>query len=191
MPKFDVKNIEIPEAAAKPVYAYVGATDLAVEKVREVVTEVQGKVTAKVTEVRNDVTGKYNDVQKVVKGFEPKDLQSKAVDTAKTRRAQAEQRFNALQADAKELPAKVQADVKARVDQNVATVVSTYGDLAKRGEAVVTRIRGEQAPAAPAEPAPAEKATAKKAPAKKSAAKKTAAKKAPAKKTAAKKTAAK
>ena len=62
VPKVDLKTIdlpEVPEAAAKPIYAGVGATDLAVEKVRGYVAEVQTKVNARVA-----------DVQKSVKEFE-------------------------------------------------------------------------------------------------------------------------
>ena len=82
-----------------------------------------------------------------------------------------------------------------RDERHVATVTAVYADLAKRGEAVVVKFRGETPAAPAATKAPAKKAPAKKAPAKKApaakkaapakkapAAKKTTAKKAPAKK---------
>jgi hypothetical protein len=215
MTRFDLKSIELPEAAAKPLYAGVGATDLAVAKVRDVATTVQTRVTAKVAEVQQDVTTRVTGVQQTVKGFalpEPKDLQARAVDTVTARRAQVEAKVGELQADAVALPGKVQTGVKIRVDENVATVVGTYGELAKRGEAIVTRLRSGAVPAVEQvaeqvesvqqtlEPTPAEKGAAtraekqaatkpagKKAPAKKAAAKKAPAKKSPAKKSAAKK----
>jgi len=175
VPKVDLSSIdlpEVPEAAAKPLYAGVGATDLAVEKVKGYVTEVQTKVNARVA-----------DVQKSVKEFEvpqPKTLQDKAAATFADTKAKFEAKLAELQADAKALPEKVQSTVKKQYDENVATVTGTYADLAKRGESVVTKLRKGEAPTAAAA-APAKKAPAKKAPAKKAAAKK-----APAKKTAAK-----
>ena len=183
--KFDLKSIEIPDAAAKPLYAGVGATDLAVEYVRNAVADVQKKV----TEVQKDVTVRVQDVQKNVKDFdfEPTALRGQAtktftaqVDTltkeAKDRRAQVEARVQELQADAKARAEKVQA----LVNENVTTVTETYSDLAKRGEDLVGRIRKQDVKKAPAKKAPA-KPAAKKAPAKKAAAKKAPAKKATAK----------
>jgi hypothetical protein len=201
MPKFELPKIEVPKvtltsidlpdvpvpaAVAQPLYAGVGVTDLAVEKVKEYVAEVQTKVNARVA-----------DVQKSVKGLEvpqPKTLQDKATAQLTGSRAKFEARLSELQADAKALPKKVQS----RYDENVATVTKQYADLAKRGESVVIKIRkgdevkapakveGSVAKKAPAPKTPAKKAPAKKAPATKAAAKKAPAKKAPAKKTAAK-----
>ncbi len=42
--KFDIKKIEIPAEVTRPFYAYVGATDLAVEYVRTTVADVQKQV---------------------------------------------------------------------------------------------------------------------------------------------------
>ncbi|WP_183094035.1 hypothetical protein [Nocardioides stalactiti] len=180
LPKIDLKAInlpEVPEAAQKPLYAGVGATDLAVETVRGYVTEVQTHLNARVA-----------DVQKSVKEFEapkPKSLQDKAVAQLNDTRAKFEAKLAELQADAKALPKKLQG----RYDDNVAAATKQYADLAKRGETVVTKlVKGEEPKAAAAAaPAPAaKKAPAKKAAAKKAPAKKAAAKKAPAKKAAAK-----
>jgi hypothetical protein len=191
MPKFELPKIEVPKvsltaidlpdvpvpaAAAKPLYAGVGVTDLAVEKVKEYVAEVQTKVNARVS-----------DVQKSVKEFQapqPKTLQDKATAQFNDSRAKFEARLAELQADAKALPKKVQS----RYDENVATVTKQYADLAKRGESVVIKIRKGDDVKAPAtvegsvaKKAPAKKAPAKKAPAKKPAAKKASATKADAK----------
>ena len=54
--KFDITT----EALKKPVLAYVGVTDLAVEIVRDVVADVQNRVTG----VQKDVTARVADVQK-------------------------------------------------------------------------------------------------------------------------------
>ena len=88
VPKVDLKSIdlpEVPEVAAKPLYAGVGATDLAVETVKGYVT----------------------DLQKSVKGLEvpqPKSLQDKAVAQFNDTRAKFEAKLAELQADAKALP---------------------------------------------------------------------------------------
>lgn len=140
--KFDIKTLELPPVAAKPLYAGVGVTDLAVEYVREYVADVQKKL-----------VGYQKDVQKTVTGFdfEPKALRKQAVTVvnarvdalskdAKARRAAVETRIAELQADAQALPTKVQS----AVNENVSTLTDTYADLAKRGEVLVTRIRKQE-----------------------------------------------
>ncbi len=193
--KFDIKSIEIPAPVARPLYAGVGATDLAVEYVREAVADVQKRFVG----VQQDVQSRVADVQKNVKGIElePKALREQAttvvnarVDAltkdAKARRAAVEARVADLQSDAKAQATKVQTVVT----DNVTTVTETYAELAKRGETTLKRLRGEVAGAldevadtvdAPKSP------TAKKSAARRSTASKPAAKKAPAKKAAAKK----
>lgn len=176
LPKVDLKSLDVPPVVEKPLYAGVGAADLAYETAKGYVTEVQDQAKTR-----------YAAAEKAVKGFEvpqPKSLQSKAQARLAEVQTQAKARFAELQADAKALPAKVQTSVKTAVDENRAQVTSTYADLAKRGEAVVVKFRSGDAPAVK-KAAPA-KTTAKKAPAKKAPAK-TAAKKAPAKKAPAKK----
>ncbi len=168
----DLPDVPVPAVAAKPLYAGVGATDLAVEKVKDYVTEVQTKVNSRVA-----------DVQKSVKEFEvpqPKSLQDKAVAQFNDNRAKFEAKLVELQADAKALPKKVQG----KYDENVATVTKQYADLAKRGESVVVKLRkGDEVKAPASVPGSvAKQAPATKAPAKKAPAKKTTAKKAPAKK---------
>jgi chromosome segregation ATPase len=138
--KFDIKDIKID---ATPLYAGVGVVDAAVEVVREYVADVQTRF-----------VGVQKDLQKTVTtiDFEPKALREQAVTVvntrvealskdAKARRAAIEARVAELQTEAKELPAKVQA----LVNENVETVSDTYADLAKRGEALVARIRKQEA----------------------------------------------
>jgi hypothetical protein len=201
MPKttFDIKSIDLPElpaAAARPLYAGVGVTDLAVEYVREAVADVQKRFVT----VQKDVQTRVAGVQKNVKSFEfePKSLRDQAttvvtarVDAltkdAKARRAAVEARVAELQSDAKAQAAKVQT----AVNDNVTTVTATYAELAKRGETTFKRLRGEVAgaldEAADTVDAP-KTATAKKSAARKSTAKKPAAKKSTTKKTTAKST---
>ena len=178
---FDFKSIEVPAAAQKPLYAGVGAGDLAVTAVKEYVA----------------------DVQRTVTGFDPKAVRASALSAAKARRSAVEARVAELQAEAKSLPTKVQTTVNDNVATVTGTVLGTYGDLAKRGEAVVrgtklpssasvevkvnpTRPAAKKAPVrkpatAKATSTSTSKATAKPA-AKKPATKKATAKKAPAKK---------
>ena len=169
--KFDIKTLELPAAAAKPLYAGVGATDLAVEYVREYVTDVQKKfaevqkdVQSRVAGVQKDVQTRVSGVQKNVKDFEfePKALREQTVTVVNSR-------VTELRSDA-----KVQAEkVQSLVNDNVATVTDTYGDLAKRGEQLVARIRKQEA-VAPVKPAAKKSAPKKKSTAKKSTAKKAA-----------------
>ncbi|GAB6985389.1 hypothetical protein [Nocardioides pyridinolyticus] len=124
--KFDIKT-----EAARPLYAGVGVTDLAVAAVRDYVADVQKKF-----------GGVQKDVQARITGFEfePKTLRDQALTVvsarvdalskdAKARRAAIEARVAELQADAKTLPT---------------TVTGTYAELAKRGETLVERIRKQQ-----------------------------------------------
>ena len=130
--KFDIKTLELPPVAAKPLYAGVGATDLAVEYVREYVADVQKKI----TEVQKDVQTRFAGVQKNVKGFElePKALREQTVTRVNSR-------VSELRSDARAQAEKVQT----RVNENVATVTDTYGDLAKRGEQLVAKLRKQEA----------------------------------------------
>jgi hypothetical protein len=116
--KFDIKT-----EALKPVLAGVGVTDLAVEAVREYVTDVQTRV-----------RGYQKSVASV-------DLQPKALrDQAVTVVSDTVDSLAALSGDVKTVPAKVQTIV----DENRAALNDTYGDLVKRGESLVGRIRRQQ-----------------------------------------------
>jgi heparin binding hemagglutinin HbhA len=129
----------------KPVYAYVGVTDLAVEVVRDLVTETQTRIAG----VQKDVTARVADVQKTA--GDPKALRERAttvvsarVDAlakdAKARREAIESRVAELQAEAKAYPGKVQK----LVDDNVSQATDTYAGLVKRGETLVGRERRQQ-----------------------------------------------
>jgi hypothetical protein len=137
---FDIKST---------LYAGAGVADLAVEAVRDYVADVQKKL----AEVQKDVSTRVADVQKSVTAFEfePKTLGTQAVTVvnarveaiskdAKARRSAIEARVAELQGEALTFPAKVQGFV----DDNVATATSAYGDLAKRGEVLVGRIRRQE-----------------------------------------------
>ncbi|WP_435745270.1 hypothetical protein [Nocardioides sp. SYSU DS0663] len=137
--RFDITTIEIPEVAKRPLYAGVGATDLAVGYVRDYVADVQKR---------------FADVQKSVAGIdlEPKALRDQAVvavstrvdalsKDAKARRAAVEARVAELQGEALAFPTRVQG----AVTENVVVVSDRYADLAKRGEQLLARIRRQEA----------------------------------------------
>ena len=138
--KFDIKT-----EATKPLLAGVGVTDLAVELVRDLVSETQTRFAV----VQKDVTARVADVQKNLAN--PKALREQAVTVvnarvdaittdAKAYRLAIEARVAELQAEAKAYPAKVQT----LVDNNVTEAIETYTDLVKRGESLVGRIRGQE-----------------------------------------------
>jgi hypothetical protein len=133
--KIDFKSLEIPAVAKTPLYAGVGAGDLAVTAVLDYVADVQRKLTG----VQKDATAKVADVQKSVSDFDAKKLRSSALEQAKARRTAIEARVAELQAEALALPTKGQNAALGYVG----TVTGTYADLAKRGEAVV---RGTKLP---------------------------------------------
>ena len=131
--KFDIKT-----EAARPILAGVGVTDLAVERVRGYVADVQKKFAG----VQKDVQKSVNDLD-----FQPQALREQAVTVvnarvdalskdAKARRTAIEARVAELQAEAKAYPAKVQA----LLNDNVAS----YDELVKRGETLVGRIRRQE-----------------------------------------------
>ena len=129
----------------KPVYAYVGVTDLAVGIVRDLVTETQTRLAG----VQKDVTARVADVQKTA--VDPQALADRAttvvsarVDAlakdAKARREAIEARVAELQAEARSYPGKVQK----LVDDSVDAATDTYADLVKRGETLVGRVRRQE-----------------------------------------------
>lgn len=142
--KFDIKT-----EAAKPLLAGVGVTDLAVELVRDFVSETQTRLAV----VQKDVTARVADVQKNL--ADPKALREQAVTVvnarvdalttdAKARRKAIEARVIELQAEAKAYPAKVQTLVDDNVTSLTGQATDTYTELVKRGESLVGRIRRQE-----------------------------------------------
>lgn len=141
MAKFDVnldaKLDDIRAEATKSLYAGAGVADLAVEAVREYVTDVSKRLSG----VRGEVTAKVTEVRTKVAGIEPGALVNTGVQAvssdAKARRAAIEAKITELQGTARTLPVKAQSALKESVP--------AYEDLAKRGELVIKRFRGEVA----------------------------------------------
>jgi heparin binding hemagglutinin HbhA len=121
--KFDIKT-----EATRGLYAGAGVADLAVETVREYVAKGQTR---------------FADVQKNVSGF---DYSPQAL------RKQVNARVEALSKDAKARRAAAEARVEelrkeatTRVSENADTATDAFGDLVKRGETLVARIRRQEA----------------------------------------------
>ncbi len=125
--------------ATRPLYAAVGAGDLAVSYARTAATDVQARV-AKVE-------------------LEPKALRDQAVTLVSTRveelqadakKAQAalEARITELQSDAKALPNKLEKlvnDYVAELNKTVDELNKGYAELAGRGHDFVTKVRKQEA----------------------------------------------
>ncbi len=168
MKTLDPRNLELPDVdlkdATKPFYASLGLTDLAVEAVRDYVTDMQQKLAdvqksvsglelqpeqlrdqalARYEDLSKDAKARYDGLSKDAKArYDGLSKDAKArfdalSKDAKARRVAVEARMAELQADANALPAKVQ-DV---VNENLSQVNDTYGDLVKRGELLLGRIR--------------------------------------------------
>ncbi len=117
-PSFDKQTVQT--GAVRPFYAYVGVTDLAVEAVREALTDIQAKA------------------RDFGKEISERDL---SVDfDAKALREAADKAVVAVTAEAKAAPAKVQR----LVESNFATVTDAYDELVTRGEGLVKRIRDQR-----------------------------------------------
>jgi len=136
--RFDIPS-QLPAGVTRSIYAGVGVTDRVAEVVRDAVADVQKRAVAV-----------QNDVQKTVSGLEyrPQALREQATQVVTSRldalgkdaqsgRRILEQRVAGLQAEAKDLPTRLQK----LVDDQVATAGLTYDELVKRGEVLIGRIR--------------------------------------------------
>ena len=189
--KFDMKT-----EAQKGLHAGVGAADLAIETVKEYVSEVQKTAQKTFEAAQKDAQKAFTSAQKSVKGFEfqPKTLRTQATTVVSSRVDELSKDAKARRTAIEKRVADLQTEAQKLVTGNLETATGTYTQLAKRGEKVVKRLRKETSSVV--DPGPVSKTTgatktAKKAPAKKAPAKKATAKKAPAKKAPAKTAAAK
>jgi uncharacterized FlaG/YvyC family protein len=129
--KFDIKTVqtEAQKSAQRAFHAGVGVTDLAVEVVRDYTAGAQKRIAS---------------LQKSVSTIEPKALRTQAAKDAKARRAAIEKLVAQLQAQLQSEAVAVPAKVHKAIDINVEAATDTYGDLVKRGESLVGRIRRQQ-----------------------------------------------
>jgi len=129
--KFDIKTVqtEAQKSAQRAFHAGVGVTDLAVEVVRDYTAGAQKRIVS---------------LQKSVSTIEPKALRTQAAKDAKARRVAIEKLVAQLQAQLQSEAVAVPAKVQKAIDANVEAATDTYGDLVKRGESLVGRIRRQQ-----------------------------------------------
>jgi len=121
--KFDIKT-----EATRSLYAGAGVADLAVETVREYVAKGQTRFAG----VQKDVAGFDYSPQALRKQVNARvEALSKE---AKARRAAAEARVAGLRKEA-----------TTKVSENADTATDAYGDLVKRDESLVSRIRRQEA----------------------------------------------
>jgi heparin binding hemagglutinin HbhA len=178
--KFDIKG-----EAQKTLHASVGAADLAIETVKEYVSEAQKRAQKRFEAAQKDAQKAFTSAQQSVKGFEfePKAFRTQATTVLNSRVEELSKDAKARRAAVEKRVAELQAEAQKLASSTVETATGTYDKLAKRGEKVVKRIRKETS--ATVDPGPVKKSTGATTTAKKAPAKKAAAKKAPAKKAAA------
>lgn len=114
--------------AVKPLYAAAGATELAVDLARGYANEAQQKAQKSAQERLSAVQARVSSVQR-----DPKVLQNQARDAQN----RFESRLAELQKDARDFPGRVQGQLAEALDE----LVSTYADLADRGEKFVAALR--------------------------------------------------
>jgi hypothetical protein len=177
---FDIKQLD--KTAQRVFHAGVGVTDLAVEVVRDYAAEAQKRAQERLAALQQSVIT-----------FDPKTLRDQAAQDAKARRTAVEKRVAELRSEAGAVPSRVQQAIDTNVSTATKTATETYGDLVKRGEVLVGRIRRQQSTqevvaAAETTVAKARTTRTQATAARKTTAKKTAAKKATAAKSSAKAT---
>ncbi len=124
----NVEDIRRTVTESTPVRAAVGATDLAVERVRTVVAhraETQAKLEERLTKVQHSV-------EKAVSDFDAKALQAKAREALDPK---------ALQAAAQQVPALA----VSRALEVASRAEARYESLAERGKVLIERLRGQKA----------------------------------------------
>jgi heparin binding hemagglutinin HbhA len=148
---------QLPENVARPLYAGVGATERAVEILREYVSDVQKRFGEVQKEVQKTVSGidyepralrteaqkraqhATEQARKVVNA-RVESLNKNVTEDAQARRAAVEKRVAELQAELRDWQARFQK----LLDEQLDTAGGTYGELVTRGESLVGRIRGQQ-----------------------------------------------
>lgn len=127
-----VTDIRKSVSEATPVLAVVGATDLAVERVRKAATEAGARSTELTTELETRVTKVQMEVEKAVAALDPDYLQkffSKTLDP------------KSVQAGAQQVPALA----VSRALEVAGRVETGYESLAARGKDLLSRIEDQPA----------------------------------------------
>jgi hypothetical protein len=140
--RFDIPT-QLPVAVTRPVYAGVGVTDRVVEALRDAIADAQKRALAVQQDVQKTVSSL--DRQPQVLRHQATRAVSGGVDTlgkdAQARLRLAEELLAGVQADARNLPVRLQK----LVDEQVNSAVETYDGFVRRGEILVGRIRRQPA----------------------------------------------
>ncbi|MGX1770062.1 hypothetical protein ACWIE7_17440 [Dietzia sp. NPDC055343] len=141
-PAFDGPLGQAFAAVRTPVYAYVGANDLAIQAVSGLVSDLRRRAEEAVADAQAKVT----------------DAQSQITERVTGAQARATERFNEVQSRVSEVPERVQTlpteveelvnrfrpeELRKVADAYVQVAAGIYGGLAARGEDVVSRLREE------------------------------------------------
>ena len=141
-PAFDGPLGQAFAAVRTPVYAYVGANDLAIQAVSGLVSDLRRRAEEAVADAQAKVTDAQSQITERVTG-------------AQTRSTE---RFNEVQSRVSEVPERVQTlpteveelvnrfrpeELRKVADAYVQVAAGIYGGLAARGEDVVSRLREE------------------------------------------------
>jgi len=133
--------------ATRPFYAVVGAGDLAVEFARNATADVQARFSkvdlepkALRDQARTLVTARIDELTE-----DAKEARTSAEKAAKDAREAAEKAAKDAREAAEKRAKGARTQVEAYVNEAVAEVTETYGDLATRGRDLVARIRRQQA----------------------------------------------
>jgi hypothetical protein len=148
---------QLPESVARPLYAGVGATDLAVGVLRDYVADVQKRFGEVQQQVQKTVSGldyepralrteaqkraqHATELARKVVNARVEHLNKNVTEDTQARRAAVEKRVAELQAELRDWQARFQT----LLDEQLDTAGGTYGELVTRGESLVGRIRGQQ-----------------------------------------------
>lgn len=142
--------------ATSPLYAWVGAGELAVETLRKAALDLQAQLdTARakspksVDEARERLAGRLDTLAKDAQSRIESGVTELQAD-AKALPGSAQARLTELQSEVKERFAKIEArlaelstEIRSELNSTVSEQTSAYADLVARGEAVVAKLRGQ------------------------------------------------
>lgn len=121
------------EQARTPLYAVLGAGDLATEAVRDYVAKARGEAAGQAKEVQADVQAKVTDLQTRLA-----ELQDRLVEV----RAQVRTKVGELPDDVAELRGKFEpAELRTALESYVRSLQEMYERLATRGETAAEKLR--------------------------------------------------
>ena len=141
-PAFDGPLGQAFAAVRTPVYAYVGANDLAINAVTDLVADLRRRAEEAVADAQAKVTEAQNKVTERVTGAQTK--VTERVGEVQSRVNEVPERVQSLPAEIEELVNRFRPEELRKVaDAYVQVAAGIYDGLAARGEDVVSRLREE------------------------------------------------